>query len=88
VGFYIDELAYEAAERFPSAVEQALRQIQKKPSIGSPRVFRNQALCGLRSWPVPGFENIRIYYLQPRPNLIRVLRVLHGKRDLDQIFSS
>src|SRR5262245_42322602 len=88
VGYYIDELAYEAAERFPSAVEQAFQRIQEQPGVGSPRRLDNPKLIGLRSWPVPGFEDIRIYYLQPQPTLIRVVRVLHGKRDLAQILGS
>lgn len=86
VGYYIDELAYEAAERFPAAVESAVQRIASQPGIGSPRLFGNSRLQGLRSWPVPGFEDIRIYYLQPQPRLVRVLRVLHGKRDLKEIF--
>lgn len=88
VGYYIDELAYEAAERFPAAVEIAVQQIGEQPGIGSPRFFESPKLRGLRCWPVPGFEDIRIYYLQPQPTLIRVIRVLHGKRDPAQILGA
>ncbi|MBL0158949.1 MAG: type II toxin-antitoxin system RelE/ParE family toxin [Bryobacterales bacterium] len=82
---YVDELADTAAERFAAAVQEAIEQIQKQPGIGSPRIIDNPRLFGLRSWPVPGFEDIRLYYLQPQPKLIRVIRVLHGKRDLGAI---
>jgi plasmid stabilization system protein ParE len=37
---------------------------------------------------VPGFEDIRIYYLQPQPGLIRGIRVLHGRRDLAEILGA
>ena len=87
-GYYFDELAYEAAERFPTAVEIAIRQIGEQPGIGSLRFFDSPKLHGLRCWPVPGFEDIRIYYIQPQPALIRIVRVLHGRRDLAQILGA
>jgi plasmid stabilization system protein ParE len=87
VGYYIDEPAYDAAERFPLAIEAAFRRIQEQPGMGSPRFLENPKLQGLRSWPVPGFEDIRIYYLLPQPGLIRVIRILHGKRDLNEVFN-
>ena len=37
-----------------------------------------------RSWPVAGFEAIRIYYLLDE-DAIRVIRILHGKRDVKRI---
>jgi hypothetical protein len=39
---------------------------------------------GLRSWPVKGFEAIRIYYVED-PGSLRVVRILHGKRDVRRI---
>ena len=38
----------------------------------------------LRSWPVKGFDVIRIYYLVV-PGGIRVVRILHGGRNVRQI---
>jgi hypothetical protein len=38
----------------------------------------------LRSWPVAGFEAIRIYYLAD-VDAIHVIRVLHGKRDVNSV---
>ena len=85
VAYFLDELAFDAAARFPDAVEQAFRQIRKNPGMGSPRKLKNPRLAGLRSWPVPRFEDLRVYYLQPDQRTVRVLRVLHGKRDLTRI---
>jgi hypothetical protein len=45
---------------------------------------RNPALRGLRSWPVKGFDEFRIYYLL-RQDMFAVIRVLHGKRDIATI---
>ena len=44
-------------------------------------MLNNVRLAGLRSWPVKGFSDIRIYYLASE-KLVRIVRVLHGKRDI------
>jgi plasmid stabilization system protein ParE len=44
----------------------------------------NPSLQDLRSWPVAGFEAIRVYYI-PDQDCIRVMRILHGKRDVMRI---
>jgi len=47
--------------------------------------FRYYALDqGMRAWPVPGFEDIRLYYLETADVLL-IVRVLHDKRDVQQI---
>lgn len=88
VAYLLEESAFGAAARFSEAVEEAFEQIRKNPGIGAPRPFENPRLKGLRSWPVPGFEHIRIYYLQPDRHTIRVVRILHGKRDLGRILGN
>jgi len=54
------------------------------PEIGAPKQNKNPLLAGLRSWPVQDFEDIRIYYLL-REDVLPVVRVLHGKRDIAKI---
>jgi plasmid stabilization system protein ParE len=73
-----------AAARFLEAVEASLERVREMPEIGSPRELDNPRLQGLRSWPVFGFEAVRVYYLAT-DDAIRVIRVLHGKRDLASI---
>jgi len=86
VGYYIDRNAEHAAERFPLAVEEAVHQITRQPDMGPLQHFKGSRWTGLRSWPVPGFEELRIYYLRPQPALIRILRIVHGRRDLGLLF--
>jgi len=83
--YYEAEDGLELALRFFSAVEEAIQFLYRHPDAGSPKEFANPRLKGLRSWPVPGFENIRLYYLRPDENTLRIVRVLHGKRDLAHI---
>jgi toxin ParE1/3/4 len=54
------------------------------PRMGAPKVLKNRSLAGLRSFPVSGFEEIRVYY-RIHEDTLRVIRVLHGKRDVRRI---
>ena len=79
VDYLLEEYAYDAAERFPLAVEEAIEFIIQQPDAGT------SSLAGLRSWPVPGFPKIRLYYLRPEPSELHVVRILHGARDVPAI---
>ncbi|MBW8870150.1 MAG: type II toxin-antitoxin system RelE/ParE family toxin [Acidobacteriales bacterium] len=81
--YYLIEKESEAtAERFLEAVQQAIGDVCQRPTMGTPKILQNRALQSLRTWPVKGFPSIRIYYLFQEDTL-RVIRVLHGKRDVD-----
>jgi plasmid stabilization system protein ParE len=76
--------APEVAMRFPDAVRSTVEWLCRHP-FGGPRCrSASPQLEDLRSWPVAGFEAIRIYYV-PDEDAIRVLRILHGKRDIRRI---
>ena len=70
-----------AAGRFLDASVGSLCQM---PEMGAPKHTKNPVLTGLRSWAVQGFEDIRIYYVI-QGDVLRVVRVLHGKRDINKI---
>ncbi|HEY1527953.1 MAG TPA: type II toxin-antitoxin system RelE/ParE family toxin [Candidatus Angelobacter sp.] len=76
-----------AAQRFLAAVHMAVRKICQRPGIGAPKLIKNQRLAGLRSWSIKGFTAIRIYYLVSG-NSLRVIRVLHGKRDINPMLEN
>ena len=86
VRYYTDVFADDAAARLPSAIEEAAAFLARNPRAGAPRFTSSRRLVGLRAWPVPGFEDVRIYYLHNRRTL-RIIRVLHGKRDTAKILS-
>ena len=79
--YLVDQVAPTAALRFREAVIESIERIKRYPHIGA--VFQS-AIPGLRSWPVKGFETIRIYYLEV-PGSLRVVRILHGKRNVRRI---
>jgi toxin ParE1/3/4 len=82
--YLVDEAAVEAAARFLEGVEAATERIRELPGVGAPKELENPRLRGLRSWPVPGFEAVRLYYLDTG-DTIRIVRVLHGRQDIDSI---
>jgi toxin ParE1/3/4 len=83
---YIGEENLDAGVRFLVAVEESLEFVAKMPLIGSPREFRSTRLRNMRVWPVKEFEDYLIFY-RPTDDGIEVLRVLHGKRDIEDIFT-
>jgi len=49
------------AFRFREAAIEIIEQLKSHPRMGS--LFQG-SISGLRSWPVKGFESIRIYYVE------------------------
>ena len=72
------------AVRFRDAVRRTVESLREHPFVGPRYGSSSPQLQNLRSWPVAGFEAIRIYYLLDR-DAIRVIRILHGKRDVKRI---
>lgn len=76
-----EEATEEVALHFIDAVDAAFRRLAETREIGRLREFRSVRLVGLRSWPVPGFPKHLIFY-RVDEDLIEVVRVVHGARDL------
>jgi plasmid stabilization system protein ParE len=71
----------EVAIRFKEAVKKTAKAISKQPQAAPPFPLLNPRFQGLRSRPVTGFEAIRFYFLVA-DGAVRVIRILHGKRDV------
>jgi plasmid stabilization system protein ParE len=82
----LDQESPIAAEKFLAAAERAVRQICQRPNIGTPKPLKNPRLADLKSWPLQDFPAIRIYYLPGKA--IHVLRILHGKRDINPMLEN
>lgn len=82
--YYLLSGAEEAATHFLDAVEESIDAICRMPHIGARKPLKNPDLAGLRSWGVKGLEDILIFYVV-QPDVLRVVRVLHGRRDLKKI---
>ena len=79
--YLVEQNAPLTAVRFREAVIESMKQLNAHPHIGS--VIR-ASIPGLRCWPVKGFNAMRIYYVETPGNL-RVVRILHGKRNVRHI---
>jgi toxin ParE1/3/4 len=73
---------FEAAERFLDALEEAFERIALFP--GSGRAYSASALKHFRLIQVPRFRNYLIFYMETKDD-VRVLYVLHGRRDFPAI---
>jgi len=82
--YLVEQDAPDAAFRFVEAVEASVEQLVRMPNMGAPRKLRNPALKGLRIWPVKDFDDFLIFYVVAG-DTVRVIRILHGKRDVDRI---
>lgn len=81
IEWYADHGLPHIAQRFPVAVRKSIASLIAMPGAGSQKHIANSQLAGLRSWPVSGFPESQVYYLTS-PELLTVVRVLHGKRDI------
>jgi len=70
---------------FIRALEEAILRLSDHPRIGHPVDQRHPRLRGVRSWPVPGFPSIFVFYV-PSGAGVSIVRVLHGARDLPTTF--
>ena len=77
---YLFEENPAAATAFVDALENALTLLSEQPGIGSTRYAHLLPGATLRMWPLSGFPYL-IFYLE-RADILEVIRVLHGVRDL------
>lgn len=77
----------EVAERYFAAVEETCSLLLTQPQIGALYESGIEKLSGLRRVAVKGFAKYWLFYL-PGTQGIDVIRVLHGARDIESIFSS
>lgn len=84
---YLGEHAsVEIAERYYAAVDETCALLVKQPNSGIKHDSSIKRLESMRRFPVRSFDSYLIFYL-PRPGGIDVIRVLHGARDIDNVFA-
>ena len=73
--------------RWEKAITRTLLQIIQRPRAGSPCRFKAVELAGIRRVAVSGFPKHLIFYQFERDTVL-VLRIVHGARDLEGLFSN
>src|SRR5438270_177599 len=82
---YLADRNIDAALRFLQATSDTFELLATMPGMGAPRRYNNPRLAGVRMAPIQGFKNYLAFYLTTEDS-IQVLRVLHGARNIEEIF--
>lgn len=83
---YIAQNNPDAALRFFEAVRATLAQLGKMPGLGSIFLTANPRLQRLRKWPVKGFKQFLIFYID-QERQVEVVRILRASRDINSILA-
>lgn len=81
---YLARINPDIAERFIEASETAFEKLAQMPRKGQRQEFKSPDLADTRRWFVPGFEQYLIFY-RPIKGGIEILRVLHGRQNIDAV---
>jgi toxin ParE1/3/4 len=74
------------ALRWERAVASTIKNVVRRPAAGPPCTFRPLELQGVRRVLVPKFPKHLLFYRFTAEEVF-VLRVVHGARDLESLFS-
>ena len=84
--WYTDRSGARLAQRWQKAVTAAVTFVVRRPSAGAPCIFRSPALLGVRRTAISGFPKHLLFYRVDHEEVF-ILRVVHGARDLERLFS-
>jgi toxin ParE1/3/4 len=84
--WYAAQSGEKLAQRWQKAVTSALSLAVKRPAAGALCSFVSPQLEGLRRTSISGFPKHLLFYRFDGEEVF-VLRVVHGARDLEKLFS-
>ena len=76
---YIAENSFDAADRLLETIDETCQRLADMPGMG---LRRDELAPGLRSFPAGKY----LIFYRPVENGIEIIRVLHGARNLENIF--
>lgn len=77
----------QAADRLIEASYRIFKNLADQPELGPRRRFPGNEPKGIRFFVIPDFPNYLIFY-RATGNGAEIVRVLHGARNIDDIFST
>ncbi len=83
--YLADRQNLEAGLRFYRAAEETFRLLAGQPKLGRIAGYGTQLLAGMRMFPLKQFPKHLVFY-RPLKDGIEVVRVLHGARDIENLF--
>jgi toxin ParE1/3/4 len=84
--WYAAQMGQPLAQRWQKAVMTAISHSLTRPATGAPCKFRSLALRDVRRATISGFPKHLLFYRFDDDEVF-VLRVVHGARDLERLFS-
>jgi toxin ParE1/3/4 len=84
--WYAAQSGSRLARRWQKAVTSAVSLAASRPAAGTRCAFRSPLLEGTRRLRIPGFPKHLLFYRFDDAEVF-VLRVVHGARDLERLFS-
>jgi toxin ParE1/3/4 len=84
--WYAAQMGQPLAQRWQKAVMTAISHSLTRPATGAPCKFRSLALRDVRRATISGFPKHLLFYRFDNDEVF-VLRVVHGARDLERLFS-
>jgi toxin ParE1/3/4 len=81
---YLYQRSPTAAEAVFEAIEQTIRSLAMFPNVGNRWVSDLPRLDGIRYTPVTGYRNFIVPF-KTDGRTVRLLRVVHGARDLEEV---
>lgn len=82
---YFAGRSIDAAQRFLEAAAETFQLLARMPGFGSSSRYNHPQLSRVRWSPIRGFHNYLVFY-HTLGDGIRILRVLHGARNIASIF--
>ncbi len=84
--WYAAQSGCRLARRWEKAVTSAVSSVVSRPAVGAPCKFRPPELREVRRIMISGFPKHLVFYRFDSEEVF-VLRVVHGARDLERLFS-
>lgn len=83
---YVAQDSVEQAQRLYDAADATFRLIREYQARGPQCQFDHPRLRSVRRCAIVGFRNHLVFY-RVEPNIVEVIRILHGARDILSILS-
>lgn len=84
---YLVDIDPDLPLKFLDALEATADLLKDNPNIGVGRDYNNPLLTDMQMFPISGFDKYLFYY-RVVDDVIEVIHIFHGARDLDTEFSS
>jgi len=77
----------QAAQDFVNDLQSCFALLSENAKIGVQREYRAKALASMRMFPLKKFSSYLVFYMAD-DQTIDIVRVLHGKRDIERLFKT